>query len=187
LCGENHEEKDHQPDAIDIEMEENMQNPANRGLKCAQCGGDHVANDRRCPERARFIGMMREREETRGKTRGRGKKAAEKAGWTEVGRGGAGNKDGALADSAKTNTAPATGANTFQVLTVQRTEDEKVHKVRDAFPRLNDVQALECLRGQGGDLAKTLDVLHKAGAETPRAPLQFIEENPGETYALGGK
>jgi hypothetical protein len=187
LCGENHEEKDHPPAMTDIEMGDNAQDPASGGLKCAQCGGGHVANDRRCPERARFIGMMREREETGGKTRGRGKKAAGKEGWTEVGRGGAGNKDGAPADSAKTNTAPATGANTFQALTIQRTEDEKVHKVRDAFPRLNDAQALECLRGQGGDLAKTLDVLRKAGAETPCAPLQFVEENPGETYVLGGK
>jgi hypothetical protein len=73
------------------------------------------------------------------------------------------------------------------VLTVQRTEEEKVREVRDVFPRLNDVQAMECLRGQGGDLAKTLDVLRAAGAETPCAPLRFVEENPGEKYALGEK
>ncbi|KAJ7223992.1 hypothetical protein C8J57DRAFT_1094086 [Mycena rebaudengoi] len=110
LCGGNHEEENHplpgpvegEASPTDVDMEGRAAETI--ALKCARCGGDHAANDRRCPARARYMGVMREREETRKKKGGGGRGAAGDGGWKEVGR-------GARAEQTPTQTAPtlATG------------------------------------------------------------------------------
>ncbi|KAK6969593.1 hypothetical protein R3P38DRAFT_2814157 [Favolaschia claudopus] len=86
LCAKQHDEKDHGhvsgegDTGVDADMSD-----ADIKVKCAQCEGDHVANDRHCPARARYMGVLREREETGGKTRARGKgKKDAGSGWTVV-------------------------------------------------------------------------------------------------------
>ncbi|KAJ6475291.1 hypothetical protein C8R47DRAFT_925837, partial [Mycena vitilis] len=47
-CAGNHDERDHPADEFTMDMEMETE-PRREQIKCAQCEGNHVANDRRCP------------------------------------------------------------------------------------------------------------------------------------------
>ncbi|RDB29971.1 Nucleic-acid-binding protein from transposon X-element [Hypsizygus marmoreus] len=59
ICAGAHSEKDH---SIDIVMEEDGTTASRQTYTCANCGSNHPASDRRCPERARAAGVTKERE-----------------------------------------------------------------------------------------------------------------------------
>ncbi|KAG6811586.1 hypothetical protein H0H92_006709 [Tricholoma furcatifolium] len=61
ICTEHHNESKHAED--DTVMDESNRNPA---AKCVNCGDNHPATDRQCPERIRLTEVAREMEAKRG-------------------------------------------------------------------------------------------------------------------------
>ncbi|KAK6984257.1 hypothetical protein R3P38DRAFT_3231991 [Favolaschia claudopus] len=120
LCAENHDEKDH----------------AGKRSQTGPNEGDTVMADiiepkcAICPERTRYVGVVREREETGGKTKGRAKLKGTAATWTEVNRG-----KGAQQNNGDPPNQPST-TNQFGALSVEGADPDFIQSLKNNSPNM---------------------------------------------------
>ena len=65
LCAREHSEAEHREDEFQRMLEDmgSVHQAEDRRMKCANCGGDHPAMERGCPERRRYQMLAREKED----------------------------------------------------------------------------------------------------------------------------